>query len=983
MKKKSWEHTRDNMPGHDGCLCIFFDGQNIEWWMEAKYSITSNNLSRGRLDPTIIEVILNRKVSRLFVVTNCHISSKIKDNIVTLIKQNSKCKRIDFITKYVLEKWLIENHNIYKKYFNNPIPREELEISSDLFIVDNIEIYDSLDSKRLCYEPLHTIFTGKIYHVYFSIYSDREREIKVSSSFCNFEKSCRIIKLNKGNITDCHLIFKASKKEQKNVFFNLVLQNKNENLKKIIKTEYKINILKQNNNVLTLAQNNNLELIKKRILHPSKEFQLLCLSGESGTGKTYLINRIPDIIDDNYMIESVTFVGEPYANAKLLLRSILYIFFPFIYEDEFSDEIKDVIKKNYKSGVFLNKLADIESFEKDYEEFCNVFREAAGYSYLFPPTKFTERKYIIWDDFSKLDEGLKRFAYNFIKQLKNNNDNICFIIVHNNIPIEMDSLLTAKYHFIFSGKDVNKILSANLGENIVNKYLTDILITITLKDFIDEYELDLKDDKDFILNYKKFWDDDKGYSFIANKISKLNELERSVLNRIYYSYSGISKTDFSEKCSSDIDDVLLKLQKLKLIKKDHDHKYVHFHDIYLKSYKNKNRFNFDTLNILPAKRNEEILKVKLLDIHEDNVKEFLNDIISLIQKFKFSAVYFILEELYTYKETIIQQIGYDNFYHLEYYFIYADANVKISGISSYKQFEQLWDNLQNIEISSKNYFLKLITLYELSNAAYDNLDYKRCIKFEFESRKLINEIVNLGYTDYDDKDFVFYINQLKYISILAESEIGKANTQFKNLFDTLYEGNYRFLRSKCITLSDIHIFIQNFKPTLTNVTKELNYKYYIKADFDVYFLELISNSRNLKGWYEDLKCKRDKFNHVNRNYYILATFSIVSILLTYKQYEKAKEIITPFYVYDFDNPRKKAFSFELLAAIEIIDGNYFKAENYLKKQLEIFEVSDSYKSIVVHNLKLVENKKFDKFMFYFHENAFENNIFYLETRCFY
>ena len=29
-----WRRTKDNAAGHDGCLCIYYDGYMTEWWVE-------------------------------------------------------------------------------------------------------------------------------------------------------------------------------------------------------------------------------------------------------------------------------------------------------------------------------------------------------------------------------------------------------------------------------------------------------------------------------------------------------------------------------------------------------------------------------------------------------------------------------------------------------------------------------------------------------------------------------------------------------------------------------------------------------------------------------------------------------------------------------------------------------------------------------------------------------------------------------------
>lgn len=977
-----WKRTKDNEAGHDGCLCIYYDGRMTEWWMEAKYSLLPNNLSRGRLDATIIEVLLNKNkyIERLYVITNCDISVKIKSDIERVVTDNSTCHNVEFITKDLLELWLIKNYDIYTEYFENPIPKSELFLSSELFITKDLEIYDIMTSQGLRQEVQRVLYPQKRYNLYFSVYSKDSVTLRIDSKYFMFNKNNEYITLKSGiNEYKITAVFSCcEKKYGENVGIKLHDEQRGKTIS--CQTSYSINT-SDSKSVLnfTASQKECLSSIRENINESHKNFQLFSIYGNSGMGKTFMIDHIIDEISENSMIEFEAFTDDPYINAKHILRTLLYIYFPYAYGDNISESMREVIRNNFNSGAFLYKLSGIDVANQP-ELLLSLFRETCD-MYLFPRLNNSYKQYIIWDDVSKLDCGLLRFITLFIKQLECHDENISFIIIHNHLMNNLSALTTCEHEINITADDVESIFGIKFSDEDIQKFFPDLLTIYDLKEFITNYDLPINDINDFKLNYLKFLYGEGKSTLVERKMLGLSSKESLVLNRIYYSYSGISREEcMRENNEDEMSAIIFKLINYNLIKYNHEQKLVSYHDVYLKHYKKTNKFDEQALNVIGAKNKEEILKNQLLSLNEDNSRDYCIQIETLLNNQEFSSVYFILEDLLRYRDIITVQIGLEPYLQLKYYRIYADANVKMSNRTAYSQFTELWDEVRDIIPSLNNYKLILHTLYELSNAAYDNFDYNKCFELKNNANNLEARMKKLGYSSSLSDDIDFCYNEIDYMVLLAKSELGK---------DVDYdvkpncEGVYRLKRSQCTNFNNIQKFIAVAKKTLTFDCYHNNFKHYVKADFDITFLETVIQ-RNSSLWFEILVQKRKKLNGINYGYYIKATHSIISVLLNLQLYDMAENMFDVMILGNNQNPRMQFFDLEIQSAIYIYKDDIFAAITNLDKQLKLCTGVPSYEKIVKHNLLIVKKHLFNgTFQFYLNPTDLESNAFLLDPRCFY
>lgn len=983
-KLNNWKRTNDTVPGHDGYVCIYsLDNIELNWWMEAKYSATPNNIYRGRLDSTLIEILLRENIEKLYIITNCYISKKIKNDIIAIIGNHSTCKKVEFITRDILEIWLIEHYDIYSKFFQPYEKKENLVPSSEIFIIQDLEIYSFLTNKILYQLPQTVLDTDTQYWGYFTVYSIYDTVLSLCKN--DYFICDQKIQVYGGKITECKIKLATKKLELANSSINLIFSCNIKNKKVRCSTLIQLNIINRNRiNVYTNAQQNCLKELKPIFPLKRNGAEVFVIKGESGTGKSFLLDKISYFIPETF-IEFECFNNNYFENTLIILKTLLYLYFPFSYSNNLPSSLKNVVGDKKNSSVFLNKLSDLDT--KDPQKIYSLFSEISGEQNILPQLGALSRKYVVWDDFTKLDSNLQNFAYTLINTSFCNKDNVTYIISCRN-SIEGLSKINnpiTTYDMVISSQDINSILNIDIPDDVVLNYFPNLILIIEFKKLLNNMNNKGCISYDtFLVDYSKLVDslkDDKTnlFSFYTEK---LTTEENMILNRIYYSYGGILESDFSKKWDkTKIKTMLFNLLNSQLVCINSENKYISSHDIYTKWYKSKYTFDIGSLDYVPIKNDEEALRNELLSLNEKNIMEYFSKLESMMKNSQFLSIYFILEELEIYEKAIKQEIGLDFFLQLKYYKIYADANVKISGKSAYLQFKHLWECLVNLKTTQNNYILKLSTLYEFSNAAYDNMFFSQCLELKEVCTKLIKELTTLGYNLKTDENINFYKNEIDYMEILSKSELNLPTKLRKNLCN---EGEYRYLRSRCTSSRGRRKFLDYANKLLNSDKLQCNIKEKLKTDFDIYYINLVQNSIDKTNWYNKLLSKCQKFIGINKNYHLKALCSLYSLLLAQGLVLKDDQILNLFPLSNSPNPRMRGFYHEILAFNALIKNEFDKAKEQLILQQQEFGEINSYSFIVAHNIIVLQSQPTKiEIKFCLNRDNLNDSIFYLDFRCFY
>lgn len=122
-----FEHTRDTRDGNKDARLVrdeftivigFQKAEKFpeEWWMEAKFSEEKKQITRYRLDATLVSAILKGTVGRIIFVTNIQVDAQTVNDIRQAITCTTRCKEVDFCTRDCLEYWLYQNPDILKEF---------------------------------------------------------------------------------------------------------------------------------------------------------------------------------------------------------------------------------------------------------------------------------------------------------------------------------------------------------------------------------------------------------------------------------------------------------------------------------------------------------------------------------------------------------------------------------------------------------------------------------------------------------------------------------------------------------------------------------------------------------------------------------------------------------------------------------------------------------------------------------------------------
>lgn len=427
----NWEHSQLTRDGNrDGYAIVFgfhpYDLHQEEWWMEAKYSATLDKLTRFRLDSTIVSAAICGNVSKIIFVTNISISPKTIVDIRIALEQSIQCGEVHFCTKNVLEYWLAKNPDVFQKYF----PGTDIQTleAANLFLSEEIEFY-SEDKRGLSVsEPLQHIQLGKIYYIYFSIYSACECTLPLvvnTDTYRGIEiLSEKQLHLSAG-ITPC--VVKLRLKKGYSMIYQPPGGIKSDEIEflcgAILKagsleliTKQRISVQENYENVLSLpSQEEKIEILKKHyIALEHRKFSVCFITGISGTGKTYLMEKfVREVIDLRRSVFRITFTENQISNDVHIYQFLIYCLYPYLPPEGIDSGYLDGLRdENLKSSLIYYAASMLHEPDRLHDCFTKGDERE-----VFPNSLHLNPRVILLDDLQKLNEDSLRFLFRAIREL--------------------------------------------------------------------------------------------------------------------------------------------------------------------------------------------------------------------------------------------------------------------------------------------------------------------------------------------------------------------------------------------------------------------------------------------------------------------------------------------------------------------------------------------------------------------------------------
>lgn len=986
--KNGWTHTPYTGDGNrDGysIICGFrpHDLSPEEWWMEAKYSTKNERLSRYRLDSTIVSAAIHGNVSKIVFVTNISVNTKTIVDIRTALKQAVRCREVHFCVKGTLEYWLTQHPDIFNKFF----PDSDINtlFVKPLFLSEEIEFFSDQKMGLSVFEPLKYLQLASEYYLYFSVYSDQSRTLKltINDGFSGVALlSPTSITLSPG-ITPCDV--KLALKSNYSMTYHypdgrIVKRSdqldgallKLDTLDIIVKTPmevlaatYTLRLPSQEQNLMTLKDCYD---IARNQMQPSINF----LAGVSGSGKTYLMERfVREKIELDQSVFRVTFSTHPITNDLNIYYFLIFCLYPYLPPDMVDAAyLKNLQDNGLECSVIYQAAQYLQQPDRLHQFFISAMNED-----IFPVNLKLNPRIILLDDLHKLEPDSLGFLLSAITELSEKRQPI--FVLANGWPeiIETSTYRAAKrrasFQEIFSVLTAKDLAQAIISADILDFDLDPALCTVVFPNVIELVTFikylrgrKLHTLEDFLTESRLFLGSSIATECILERFQKLFTIDSKaaeLCTRIYWSINGIPFHDPMTETES-------KLIKYELVKVDDKNtRLIPYHDLYRQMF--CQRFDFP---FIPSKTGED-------DIYTDTAKVLLTgesktqiaEALALLEQWKqegrFYAMLYVLEGVFgTFKKDILRKkLGDTIFFQFYYYYAFGVANG--SRFESGKSvFQEIVDQTES-ESDPEILIVRMNAIFELINSNYEWLMHDTATAYIQMIDQLIVSLQKIRKLPQDLNCCEKYVltRQIEML-ISSEQEEDRAEILFQNLecLDVTYHYDYELaffkLRyAESLYFRDTSRALDMVKECQDRLLKLRGpeEKFYLWAKMDYTFLQFVLKKpdANLDDMIQAHNAlKKNCFNDYRKRLFALASIYYASGLvqsgnqILFSDAATLREL----------RPRQKAFYAETIAIHYALSGNIIQAERELQKAANLFREFPSYLTVIQHNQDILKSGAF-------------------------
>ena len=985
----NWKPTQFTRDGNKDGIAILYcflplSGRREEQiWMEAKYSLTHKTLSRYKLDSTIVSAIIEGNVKEIIFVTNIEIESQVEHKIRKALTNalGFEGSNVAFYSKWTLEKWLIINQDIYKKYFPNQI-EVPTDFFKELYCTDKLTFHEQTHKLQFFTEPLSDLYTGQTYSCHLKIFSPFQQVIKIkpliSSLFVknNFSVIDNTLALKSGvNSVEFCVEF-----ESPDVFSGPLMQVGSLH----IETKGVVTVTRKVPEPLIFidSQETSFQAIITSLSNSFLKEGLVFhkISGPGGIGKTRIFEKIlqsPYLEKRDLII--APFSEDQFMNSRMLLDVVLSVLFYYLESDAISHElITELRRKNTFVSVYLEHLVQLKDLpEQLYKAFLSY--DSKG-NILFAANTSLKYKVLLLDDLHKLDDNNRFFLNKMLSELSKASINGFVVLCARPEYFESTSSLSFDRNCLSVRHDLEVTLDDVLNSLLKNGYsFPELAARILFREhkfnclmvaaflrYLSTFEGEM-DETELIICYKKFQEDGSFIKLVLASFERLDGDEESeaLLNAVYLSNAGIQPSVLKDKHKK----YLPQLIDLELVRYNSEGRIVPFHDLYTHIFRNKfqSRFakNFAISGYLLSETEE--LKYSLESVFYDE-EIALSTVQDKLQKLsdnhQFYSVIYVLESIFLGNNLSKYKNRLGRHVYFELFFLYARAvshtSKRVSGTDFYRKIIKE----AAYESNSRVMIIRAKALSEMVNSSFEHLQLKEVREYTEELEPLINLLFNNGELPEEQVECNSSYILMREIKILEAMLLDQLETG-ENLFQELEEicshsllierrGVLRIRFARSLFHHDMAramTLIQQGIQDRLECIGDPNDKWVSIGAFELTFLHAVQGQKTIKIASEaQEKLKSDLFNDYRR-----AMNAIAALYLVKGDMNKALEVFSM----EADipraaNPRYTAIRWQLLAAYEFKRGNYLKSEFYLREQYKYFQLlGESYQNVIEHNLSTV------------------------------
>ena len=987
FKQFDWKRTNLTHDGNRDAYAVIslfsVHHDHAEVWMEAKYSVSDQNMSRYVIDKTIVSALSYGNVSEIFFVTNMLVTCRVKEQILSALKIDGfTYNDIHFCTKYDLEIWLTNTHigqSLFMKYFCGCCPN--IYKVRGLKVLGDLSFFDANVSDRLFIEPRNVLKTGKEYMAEMRVFSQKAGHMSIGTAkdSCIHLQSSALYTLRRG-INELAFTFCI---EQASAMPKLFLTH--DETKENCIVELSIPILPSD---LPHIEISSQEKLRQELLQCFGEYNitdtglfLRQIIAPAGMGKSYLLEKITeDAAIRHKDILYYTFYSANIEKNRQLAELYLRLFY-FSASIQKHDDISELLKGPEDLLVMLSLLADEQ--QEDLEKWMESSKDRK-----LVPMELRKDRIIILDNIDRLSESQRIFLMSLINRLRDTKGHF-FVILSGRQPLSITNIEMIDLNISDITNNIRHALPLQqpmkpsvlycVKENVHD--VSSLLFVIEQIQHADKdsimYKLtDLKKERGLEIMIRRRFDD---------AISSLDPVSRDILLLVYTLLDGLTFGLIADK------ELLQPLFMENLIK-DGMQAYLPMNNLMKMIYR-ANYTSYDLRSSTLAKclnqlNPDEKLRLKLGSCEfKTYVQEALERTETLMEKQDYVTISYILEPLFSPLEKPHEDYLIKQMTKLKFNYIYAKANI-----------DTYYDVRKEFSIfAEKIRFFEDETLLECRVRALSEVV---CFAFEdadFPSvRRTANEIqVICSRLSYNNKirNALLLCDTTLLLTLYSEDNFSEA----KNLFQEIRQryGAYaespvsRMRYARCFFHCDIDYSLGIMQDVLPLLEKTHNGKWANACRLDIQFLLYLkgANTESIFNGINTIKESTPQYVSLYRsNLRLYAACALVSIkggvnenaLDEYYYYRDA-------YLSERGHRFAKEIAYDNMidAALAYLKGDYDKMHTMLKSvKTHYRHLGPSYFAPLKHNLSIttIPESSSRKVLFYNMKNQLNPFHFYLDPR---
>lgn len=373
------------------------------------------------------------------------------------------------------------------------------------------------------------------------------------------------------------------------------------------------------------------------------------LHGESGTGKTYIVQRVMEnsCLRDRLVFYQ-NFSEDHLENAKNILHLVYFAIFPYLAPQDIDPEYLAQFDETVGISSWLVHLSHFQEQPSKLDQELQAYCNAKGT--IFPNRHEQNPRFLFLDNIQNLNKTAQDFLFLLLREARAKQYPFFILFSGQSHLLESDFYYRIcqfhsvhEYECALTEEDVILNIKAHTSfdmdrySNMLGDYFPNIIILISFLKYAQAHpneELNSLDS--FLLLYSSFVNGNMGENLVLERFS--NTLADPQLNAlckaVYTAPNGVLATPEDSKAAQ-------ALLQCGLVKLDQRNWLVPFHDIYEGIFRRTYQISKRDLNIAYVSELDEIRDRVLFPSTPNDVALFANRITELRKEGKFRSVDYI------------------------------------------------------------------------------------------------------------------------------------------------------------------------------------------------------------------------------------------------------------------------------------------------------------------------------------------------------